>query len=133
MSDSTHVPPENDDAAHAHDAPHRRSFLKLGGATLLASGVAASTVAAARPAGAASTAGPPARAAEPADAVLTASPPVAPDLQSLVPIPPRRIPAAVAQLDSIVKDVMTRTGVPGLAAAVVQGGNLLYAKGFGVR
>jgi CubicO group peptidase (beta-lactamase class C family) len=130
MSDSTQALPENGDAAHAHDAPHRRSFLKLGGATLLAGGVAASTAAAARPAG---TAGPSARAAEPAGAVLTADLPGPPDLQSLVPIPPQRIPAAVAKLDSIIKNVMARTGVPGLAAAVVQGGNLLYAKGFGVR
>jgi CubicO group peptidase (beta-lactamase class C family) len=58
---------------------------------------------------------------------------VPPDLQSLVPIQPQMIPAAVEQLDTIIDTVMTRTGVPGLAAAVVYDGELLYAKGFGVR
>jgi len=58
---------------------------------------------------------------------------VPPDLQSLVPIQPQMIPAAVAQLDAIIDTVMTKTGVPGLAAAVVHDGKLLYAKGFGVR
>jgi CubicO group peptidase (beta-lactamase class C family) len=131
MSDSTQVLGENGDAGHAHGAPPRRNFLKLGGATLLAGGVAASTAAAARPAG---TAGTSAKATTGrADAVLTADSSVAPDLQSLVPIPPQRIPAAVAKLDSIIKNVMARTGVPGLAAAVVHDGRLLYAKGFGVR
>ena len=58
---------------------------------------------------------------------------VPPDLQSLVPIQPQMIPAAVAQLDAIIDTVLTKTGVPGLAAAVVHDGKLLYAKGFGVR
>jgi CubicO group peptidase (beta-lactamase class C family) len=40
---------------------------------------------------------------------------------------------AVEALDEVIKGVMARTGVPGVAAAVVQGERLLYAKGFGVR
>jgi CubicO group peptidase (beta-lactamase class C family) len=102
------------------DSPvRRRGFLKLGGVTLLAGGVAAATsqVASAAPA---PSAGTPA-GAEP------------PDAQSLVPIPDGRIPAAVAQLDGIISGALGKTGVPGLAAAVVAGGKVLYAKGFGVR
>ncbi len=103
------------------DSPvRRRGFLKLGGVTLLASGVAAASSQAASAATAAPAAGTPA-GVEP------------PDAQSLVPIPANRIPNAVAQLDSIITGAMGKTGVPGLAAAVVAGGKVLYAKGFGVR
>src|SRR5258708_7786931 len=59
---------------------------------------------------------------------------VAPDLQSLVPIKPQMITDAVEFLDTtLIGHVMSQTGVPGLAAAVVHDGELLYAKGFGVR
>jgi CubicO group peptidase (beta-lactamase class C family) len=62
------------------------------------------------------------------------SPPaVDPNTQSLVPIPEGRVASAVGALDEIIREVLSRTGVPGLAAAVVQGGELVYAKGFGVR
>jgi hypothetical protein len=47
-----------------------------------------------------------------------------------VAIPPQRIPNALAKPDSIINHFMTETGVPGQAAAVIQGGKLLYAKGF---
>lgn len=40
---------------------------------------------------------------------------------------------AVGQLDGIVADVMTRTGVPGLAVAVVHDGKVLLTKGYGIR
>jgi len=100
--------------------PGRRGFLGYGiagaGAALIGPRVVSSR----------GTAGQPA-------AVAASAPPVPPDLQSLVPIPPQRIPAAVAKLDTIIDGVMSRTGIPGLAAAVVHGGQLLYAKGFGVR
>jgi CubicO group peptidase (beta-lactamase class C family) len=39
----------------------------------------------------------------------------------------------VNRLDEIIGNALSRTGVPGLAAAVVHEGKLLYAKGFGVR
>jgi len=48
-------------------------------------------------------------------------------------IPSSRVTQAVAQLDDIVDDVMTRSGIPGLAVAVVHQGKTIYAKGFGVR
>ena len=70
--------------------------------------------------------------AAPADPVLPAAA-LPPDAVSLVPIPPQRIPAAVAKLDMIIDGVLSKTGVPGLAAAVVHDGKLLYAKGFGIR
>jgi CubicO group peptidase (beta-lactamase class C family) len=41
--------------------------------------------------------------------------------------------AAIDQLDATVADMMQRTGVPGLAVAVVRGDEVVYAKGFGVR
>ena len=44
------------------------------------------------------------------------APGVPPDAQSLVPIPPERIPAAVTKLDALIDGVMSKTGVPGLAA-----------------
>src|SRR5689334_15865464 len=40
------------------------------------------------------------------------------------------IDRAVAQLDSIIASVMKRTGVPGVAVAVVIKDETLYAKGF---
>ena len=70
--------------------------------------------------------------ATPADPVLPAAA-LPPDAVSLVPIPPQRIPEAVAKLDTIIDGVLSKTGVPGLAAAVVHDGKLLYANGFGVR
>lgn len=46
---------------------------------------------------------------------------------------PARLSAALAQLDALAESTMERSGVPGLAIAVVQGEKLLYAQGFGVR
>lgn len=48
-------------------------------------------------------------------------------------IPATRVDQAVAQLDSVVNDVMTRSGIPGMAIAVVYADQVVYAKGFGVR
>ncbi|MDO8731463.1 MAG: serine hydrolase [Actinomycetota bacterium] len=44
-----------------------------------------------------------------------------------------RIAAAVGKLDQLGADALVKTGVPGMAIAVVRGDQLLYAKGFGVR
>ena len=60
-------------------------------------------------------------------------PAVDPTTQSLVPVPAGRVANAVGSLDDIIGQVMAATGVPGLAASVVYHGELLYAKGFGVR
>ena len=40
---------------------------------------------------------------------------------------------AAARLDTLVPQWMARTGVPGVAISIVQGGNTIYARGFGVR
>ena len=58
---------------------------------------------------------------------------VPPDATTLVPIGPERIGAAVAALGGLIDEIRTRTGVPGIAAAVVHDGRLLYADGIGER
>jgi CubicO group peptidase (beta-lactamase class C family) len=50
-----------------------------------------------------------------------------------VPIPDGQIEKAVASLDAIASDIMKRSGIPGMAVAVVRDGKTVYAKGFGVR
>jgi len=45
----------------------------------------------------------------------------------------RAVAAAVHRLPAVVREVMRRTGVPGVAVAVVHRDRLLYAEGFGVR
>jgi CubicO group peptidase (beta-lactamase class C family) len=60
---------------------------------------------------------------------------------SLLPQPPaptpsltqQKVDAAVGQLDSIVQSAMARSGVPGVAVAVVHQDKVVYSKGFGVR
>lgn len=58
---------------------------------------------------------------------------VLPPQISAVPIPDGQIDKAVAGLDAIAQSIMSRTGIPGLAIAVVHGGRTVYARGFGVR
>ncbi|GAB7524942.1 serine hydrolase [Paraburkholderia sp. 2C] len=48
-------------------------------------------------------------------------------------IPAAQIDRAIAQLDQLATAQMMRTGVPGLAIAVVRGTRTVYAKGFGTR
>jgi CubicO group peptidase (beta-lactamase class C family) len=73
-------------------------------------------------------------AATAAPAGLNLHPPaVNPATQSLVPVPAGRVADAVGFLDDIIGQVMAATGVPGLATSVVHQGELLYARGFGVR
>jgi CubicO group peptidase (beta-lactamase class C family) len=50
-----------------------------------------------------------------------------------VAVPPGQIDQAIAKLDGLTKDLLSRSGVPGLAVAVVRDGETVYAKGFGVR
>jgi CubicO group peptidase (beta-lactamase class C family) len=100
----------------------RRGFLGAGlataGAALVATG-SQSSRAAVPPAG--------------ASRINLSPPPVDPTTQSLVAIPRDRVANAVRALDEIIRQVRSATGVPGLAASVVHRGDLLYAKGFGVR
>ena len=55
----------------------------------------------------------------------------------VAPVPPlfdaAAIDKALGELDGIVEDAMTRTGVPGIAVGVVYKDQVVYAKGFGVR
>ncbi|WP_072688068.1 serine hydrolase [Rhodococcus marinonascens] len=50
-----------------------------------------------------------------------------------VDIPRNQIDDAVGRLDELANELMESSGVPGMAVAVVHGGQTLYAKGFGVR
>jgi CubicO group peptidase (beta-lactamase class C family) len=49
------------------------------------------------------------------------------------PVTAANVDLALARLDPLAADLMARTGVPGMAVAVVQGDRTVYAKGFGVR
>ena len=68
---------------------------------------------------------------------LLASGPAAADespaAASAVPIPDGQVAMAVNEVDALVADVMARTAVPGMAVAVVRAGEVLLAKGYGVR
>ncbi|WP_223428787.1 serine hydrolase [Tateyamaria pelophila] len=48
-------------------------------------------------------------------------------------VPAAQIDAAIAGLDKLVEDVMARSGIPGLAVAVVRNDETVYARGFGQR
>jgi len=48
-------------------------------------------------------------------------------------IPAGRIDEAISKVDGLVDDLMKRTGIPGMAVAIVHDGKTVYAKGFGVR
>ncbi|WP_395310052.1 serine hydrolase [Mycobacterium sp. AMU20-3851] len=58
---------------------------------------------------------------------------VPPPLVPAMPLPDNAVENAVGELDELVEDLMQKSGVPGLAVAVVHQGKTLYAKGFGVR
>ncbi|WP_423193955.1 serine hydrolase [Cupriavidus sp. H18C2] len=49
------------------------------------------------------------------------------------PVPDAQVSQAIAQLDTLASNLMTRSGVPGMAVAVVRNGQTVYAKGFGRR
>lgn len=51
---------------------------------------------------------------------------------SAVTLPDGAVDKAVAKLDGLAEDLMKKTGIPGMAVAVVHGGKTVYAKGFGV-
>jgi len=56
-----------------------------------------------------------------------------PSQESAVPIPPGQIEGAVGRRDGLADDLLRRTGVPGIAVAVVHDDKVVYTKGFGVR
>jgi CubicO group peptidase (beta-lactamase class C family) len=61
------------------------------------------------------------------------APATPPSSTVLVPIPPGQVDAAVGRLDALAADILARSGIPGMAVAVVTGGKTVYARGFGVR
>jgi CubicO group peptidase (beta-lactamase class C family) len=58
---------------------------------------------------------------------------VPPPLVPAMPLPDNAVDNAVVKLDGIVADLMKKSGLPGMAVAVVHGGKTVYAKGFGVK
>ncbi|UIJ72495.1 serine hydrolase [Aurantimonas sp. HBX-1] len=65
----------------------------------------------------------------PSPATLLAAP--------VAPVPPlldrQQVDAAIGRLDDVVESAMAKTGMPGVAVAVVYRDEILYAKGFGLR
>ncbi len=64
-----------------------------------------------------------------APALIDEPPPLVPAM----PLPENAVDNAVAKLDGLADELMSKSGVPGLAVAVVHGGKTVYAKGFGVK
>jgi CubicO group peptidase (beta-lactamase class C family) len=58
---------------------------------------------------------------------------VAPQEEAAQPLPADAVENAVGKLDGLVDDLMKKSGIPGMAVAVVHGGKTVYAKGFGVK
>lgn len=56
-----------------------------------------------------------------------------PPLVPAMPLPDNAVADAVGKLDGIADELMRKSGIPGLAVAVVHGGKTVYAKGFGVK
>ena len=54
-------------------------------------------------------------------------------LVSALSLPEDAVENAVAQLDGMAEELMEKSGIPGMAVAVVHGGEAVYAKGFGVK
>ena len=56
-----------------------------------------------------------------------------PNAVAAEPLPADAVDKAVGQLDDLVNSMMESTKIPGVAVAVVSGGETKYAKGFGVK
>lgn len=67
------------------------------------------------------------------DVLSAIGPTEPPNVQAGIPLPEDSVNRAVIKLDEIVNDAMKKSGIPGAAVAVVHGGKVIYAKGFGVR
>ncbi|CAN3130713.1 serine hydrolase [Mycobacterium sp. smrl_JER01] len=82
-------------------------------------------------------------ASNPGDPGPSGAPPVAPSpdipppLVPALPLPQNAVVDAVAELDRLAEELMSTSGIPGMAVAVVHGGvhggETVYAKGFGVK
>jgi CubicO group peptidase (beta-lactamase class C family) len=75
----------------------------------------------------------PAQPAPPPPPTASAQSDVPPPLVPAMPLPDNAVENAVAKLDGIADDLMKKSGIPGMAVAVVHGGKTVYAKGFGVK
>jgi len=71
--------------------------------------------------------------AGPATTADTATKLTPPPLVPAMPLPDNAVDNAVAKLDGMAEDLLAKSGIPGLAIAVVHGGKTVYAKGFGVK
>ena len=71
--------------------------------------------------------------AEPAPPSTPAQSDVPPPLVPAMALPENAVENAVAKLDGIAEDLMNKSGIPGMAVAVVHGGKTVYSKGFGVK
>lgn len=49
------------------------------------------------------------------------------------PVTRQSLDAALPRLDALVRDAMARTGVPGIAVAVVHDGAVVHLRGYGVQ
>ena len=58
---------------------------------------------------------------------------VSPPLEPATALPDNAVEDAVGKLDGIADELMKKSGIPGMAVAVVHGGKTIYAKGFGVK
>jgi CubicO group peptidase (beta-lactamase class C family) len=56
-----------------------------------------------------------------------------PPLAAALALPENAVENAVAKLDGMAEDLMAKSGIPGMAVAVVHGGETVYSKGFGVK
>ncbi|MDP7705914.1 MULTISPECIES: serine hydrolase [unclassified Mycobacterium] len=71
--------------------------------------------------------------AQPASSPSSPPAQVPPNEFSGVQIPAGRIDDAVGKVDGLVSELMKGSGIPGLAVAIVHGGKVMYAKGFGIK
>ncbi|HEX2284347.1 MAG TPA: serine hydrolase, partial [Mycobacterium sp.] len=69
--------------------------------------------------------------AEPSDTRTQSD--VPPPLVPAMDLPENAVQNAVAKIDGLAEDLMSKSGIPGMAVAVVHGGKTVYAKGFGVK
>jgi CubicO group peptidase (beta-lactamase class C family) len=66
-------------------------------------------------------------------AQAAAGPSLPPNETPGVTIAPGQIDAAVRRLDELAKQIMVRSGIPGMAVAVVYDGSKVFAEGYGLR
>ncbi len=69
----------------------------------------------------------------PAPAIPTVLADQPPPLAAAMPLAGDAVANAVGKLDELAAVLMEKSGIPGLAVAVVHGGKTVYAKGFGVK